>query len=72
MNRLGFRFLYATIPFAFFSLGPIALIIASIVMLIVEMRMDRIGDWRGLICCKSDSCEDESVRTADSPSEHLQ
>lgn len=52
LNRLGFRFLYAIIPFAFFEVGPVALIVASVIILIIQVRMDSIGtQWtvRGLV-----------------------
>lgn len=39
---LGFRFLFVSIPFAFYSAGPIALIVASAVMLIFLFEIDHV------------------------------
>lgn len=36
----AFRFLYLSIPFAFFNLGPLALIISSIIIIILEIIWD--------------------------------
>ena len=39
---LGFRFLFVSIPFAFYSAGPIALIVASAVILIFLFEIDHV------------------------------
>lgn len=39
---LGFRFLFVTIPFAFYSAGPIPLIVATFVILLFLYHIDHI------------------------------
>lgn len=39
---LGFRFLFVSIPFAFYSVGPIGLIVASAVILIFLFEIDHV------------------------------
>lgn len=40
--NLGFRFLFVSIPFAFYSVGPVALIITSAVMLVFLFDIDHV------------------------------
>lgn len=40
--NLGFRFLFVAIPFAFYSAGPLALIIATVVILVFLFDIDHI------------------------------
>ena len=39
---LGFRFLFVAIPFAFYSAGPIALMIVSAVILLFLIEIDHV------------------------------
>jgi hypothetical protein len=38
--RLGFRFLFVAIPFAFYDIGPLALVIATFVILVFSIHHD--------------------------------
>jgi Protein of unknown function, DUF599 len=65
--HFGFRFLYLTIPFAFYSAGPIALVICTFVIIWFLHLIDNVDPYQ-LLCTGPHDVEDPFGKSLAAPS----